>query len=438
MLQCNHFKTYYYLCRPKQSEHQTPTNVKAKTYLQIVGTLALLLFFPMSTTAQTGTSHYTAEYRIDSLKMKELRLDIDNLFFFKNNEFKGTAIKGYTLPGAWINPKISYRPLSNIKFEAGLYMLSFSGAYKYPNYAYQDIAVWKGNHYQDGTHWLPYFRGQIALGNFNFVLGNLYGGTNHKLILPLFNPELNLTSDPESGFQILYDTPGFHFDAWINWQSFIFETDTHQEAFIAGVTSEIRLNSSKSKWHWYVPLQFTTQHRGGELDIKGNGVQTLTNGAVGLGVTQKVQGEKLQRLNWEIDAVGYYQQKGNLWPFDKGFGWYGKMGADFKNFTIQGGAFSCHKFISIMGSPFFGAVSTSKEGAYYKGHPLTTFTTAEYYRTYDKLYSFGIKGEAYYHSAGTITLKDGTIGSGKTKSLSLVLGAYFRLNLSILLKKASK
>ncbi|MBQ2021949.1 MAG: hypothetical protein II211_06030, partial [Peptococcaceae bacterium] len=42
-----------------------------------------------------------------------------------------------------------------------------------------------------------------------------------------------------SGFQILYDTPRFHLDAWINWQSFIFESDTHQEAFIAGVTSEI-------------------------------------------------------------------------------------------------------------------------------------------------------------------------------------------------------
>ena len=78
----------------------------------------ILLCISLSVSAQVEVGRYSTDYRIDSLKMKDLRLDMDNLFFFKNNEFGSSAMKAYTLPGAWINPKLSYVPLSNIKFEA--------------------------------------------------------------------------------------------------------------------------------------------------------------------------------------------------------------------------------------------------------------------------------------------------------------------------------
>ena len=83
----------------------------------------ILLYISLPVSAQVEVGRYNTDYRIDSLKMKELRLDMDNLFFFKNNESGSSAMKGYTLPGAWINPKLSYVPLSNIKFEAGAYMM---------------------------------------------------------------------------------------------------------------------------------------------------------------------------------------------------------------------------------------------------------------------------------------------------------------------------
>ena len=134
----------------------------------------LILFLSEPLMAQAELERHLSDYRIDSLKTKELRLDFDNLFFFKNNEFGNSVMKGYTLPGAWVNPKLSYIPLPNIKFEAGAYMLWYSGAYKYPNYAYQDIAHWKGKHYQNGIHLLPFFRGQINIGKFNFVLGDIW------------------------------------------------------------------------------------------------------------------------------------------------------------------------------------------------------------------------------------------------------------------------
>lgn len=403
-----------------------------------VGIFCIYLFFSCLISAQTSVSRYMTEYQIDSLKKKELRLDIDNLFFFKNNEFGNSVMKGYTLPGAWINPKLSYVPLSNIKFEAGVYMLWYSGAYKYPNYAYQDIPKWKGVHYQNGTHLLPYFRGQIALGNFNFVLGNIYGGANHGLILPLYNPELNLTADPETGFQILYDTPRFHLDAWINWQSFIFDIDTHQESFIAGVTSDIKLNSPQSKWHWYVPIQMVAQHRGGEIDETETGVETFMNASLGVGLTRNLNREKLKRINWEFDVLGYYQQAGELWPFDKGLGWYAKMGADFEYLSVQAGAFTCNKFISLLGSPYFGAVSTRHKGGYYEGNPMTGFLTMDYSRTFAKLYSFGLKGELFYNIPGDLSGVDVTMSQDSGKGMGVSVGAYFRLNLSFLLKKFTR
>lgn len=401
---------------------------------RFVGVFLLLMHIPMVLPAQSELSRYQSDYRMDSARVKALYLDMDNLFFFKNNECHGTLMKGNTLPGAWLNPRVSFQPLPSVKVEGGVYMLMYSGAYKYPSYAYLDISKWKGKHYQNGTHLLPYFRGQLNLGRFNFVLGDLYGGANHRLMLPLYHPELSLTSDPESGFQVFYDSPRWHMDAWINWQSFIFETDTHQEAFIAGLSSEVRLNSPQSRWHWYVPVQFLAQHRGGEQDDTGN-VETFMNGATGLGLLWNVGNSGLRRLNWDVSLLGYYRQAGELWPFDKGWGMYARMKADFKYCSFQSGVFACDNFISLLGNPHFGAVSTKHEGGYYDGRPLTGFFIAEYFRTYAKLYSFGIKGEMYYQKSDKLVYSGDDFIVDEGKNWELSVGVYFRLNLSFLMKR---
>ena len=116
-------------------------------------------------------------------------------------------------------------------------------------------------------------------------------------------------------------------------------------------------------------------------------------------------------------------------------GWYSKIGADFKHFFVQAGAFGCNKFISLLGSPYFGAVSTRHKGGYYDGNPFTGFLTAEYSRTFAKLYSFGLKGEVFYNVPGDLVHEDVNVRNEKTKGLGISLGAYCRLNLSWLLKK---
>lgn len=205
--------------------------------------------------AQVERAIVPPEYRLDSAHTRELRLKVDNLSFFKDNEFSGNIMKGYSLPGLWVEPRLTYQPLKNIRLDAGLHALIYHGTYHYPNYAYRDIAQWKGSEYQKGAHLLPIFRAQVAMRRCNIVLGNLYGAGHHRLLLPLYNPELNLTADPENGVQVLYDHPRLHLDVWVNWESFIFEGSTHQEAFIVGLSSRLNLNKPESRVHCYLPVQ---------------------------------------------------------------------------------------------------------------------------------------------------------------------------------------
>ena len=85
------------------------------------------------------------DYEIDPERQGELLVELDNISFFKDNEFAGSVINGYSLPGLWLQPKGVFYPLKNIKLELGVHALIYSGAYKFPNYAYHDIAIWKGN-----------------------------------------------------------------------------------------------------------------------------------------------------------------------------------------------------------------------------------------------------------------------------------------------------
>lgn len=372
------------------------------------------------------------DYEINPDKAGELFIEVDNISFIKDNEFTGPIMKGYTLPGFWLQPKGIFFPLKNIKLELGLHALVYSGAYKYPNYGYQDIAKWKGNQFQRGSHILPYFRAQLKLSNLNLVWGNLYGGSNHNLIAPLYNPELNLTADPETGFQLLYDIRPLHIDAWINWQSFIFRQDTHQEAFTVGLSSQIKFNSPTARTHFYMPVQMTIQHRGGEIDtLFTNSVQTLMNGSIGAGVTWNLNRKYLKQINLEADALGYYQQKGELWPLDKGHAFYAKARANITDdFRIEGGYFFGKDFISLFGIPYFGTVSTSKKDMTFDGMQ-TWHASVEYSRKIKQYYAMGVKADLYYsHSGKSKHSIEETIDA--TNSTNFSIGIYLRVNPSFL------
>ena len=83
--------------------------------------------------AQIPENVYKSDYHISPESVGQLFVSIDNLNFFKDNEFSGSYMKGYTLPGFWFQGKAVYYPLKNLKFEAGVHLLRYWGANKYPN-----------------------------------------------------------------------------------------------------------------------------------------------------------------------------------------------------------------------------------------------------------------------------------------------------------------
>jgi hypothetical protein len=387
--------------------------------------------------AQMADWLYMSDSRIDTLRRGQLSLETDNISFFKNNEFSSTVQKGYTLPGLWLQVKASCYPLANIKLEGGLHSVWFWGSTRYPAFAYKGISSWNGQDYAHNVHVLPYFRAQVALSkNADIIFGDIYGGSNHRLIEPLYNPELNLTSDPETGLQFLYRSKWVHFDTWVDWMTYIYNLDTKQEAFVAGASARFTANSPESPFHVYCQLQGLTQHKGGEIDITDKEVQTVMNGAAGAGVTWNSNRKTLRYINAEFDLAGYAFPKGRVSIPDRGLGYYAGLAVQLSDFNIRTAYWACRNFMPVFGSAFYGAVSTREQNMFYK-NPEMIYSGAGYIRPLGKGFAFGIKAEAYYYLSGKMYNPEtgACASSAFGRNTNYSVGVCLRINPSFLLKQ---
>lgn len=375
-------------------------------------------------------------HRIDSASCGELRLNFDALCFFRDNEYKGCLSKGYTLPGYRLQPTVSYQPLKNLRVEVGVSMLHYWGANKYPNLNYSDISTWKGDQTQTGFHLLPFFNVQLAVSrNFNLILGNIYGGANHRLIEPLYNQENALSADPEMGVQMQWQTKPLDFDIWVNWESFIFDKDTHQEAFTFGLSTRFKANRPERRTHVYFPLQVVMQHRGGEInpDAEQRQVKTWMNAAAGVGVTIHTDNSILTRLNAEADVAYYRQMTGALLPFDNGKGVYVKAEADIWRFCLRGAYWDSSKFISIFGNPLYGSVGIHNRD-FQMQRNRTICAQLNYAQELGKGFSWGVQADVF----NTLPTDDFVVGDkvyNNNNKVSLAAGIYLCVKPSFLLKK---
>ena len=348
--------------------------------------------------AQVWDSLATEPIRIDSAEVGRLRAGVDALAFFQNNEYSCDLMKGYTLPGAWLRPQLTYAPLPQVRIAVGAHLMLYEGANRYPNYAYHDVTQWKGHQYQRGIHALPFLRLQAQLRNTTIVLGDIYGAQNHHLVLPLFNPEQTLSADPEMGLQLLVDRKHEHLDLWINWQSYIFDLDTHQEAFTVGLSNTLRWGDAR-RLLWEVPLQVILQHRGGEQDTTAMGVQTLGNGALGLRLTHSPASAAeslLTRLSGEVNLLGSLQQHGHLWPFRTGFAVHTALRAQSRyGIGLELGYFGApRQYANLFGLPLFGTLSIKHDGLALRGIH-TPYATASYSHSFTPAYRLGAQIDLY-------------------------------------------
>lgn len=385
--------------------------------------LALLLGASSLLHAQMWEDLAASPYRLDSADVRCLKVELESISFFRNNEFKGPLADGYSLPGLWVQPRLSYMPLRQIKVSLGLQALIFNGANRYPNYVYHDISVWKGNQYTSGAHLLPWFRAQADFRRLTIVLGNIYGAQNHGLAEPLFNPEANLSADPEAGFQLLWDLPWLHSDTWLNWQSYIFREDTHQEAFTVGTAWRFMLNAPESRLHWFIPLQIVAQHRGGEQNVEHHSVETIYNGLTGAGLCWNADRRVLRTLTAEAYGLLAYQQTGHLWPFRTGGAAYTGVRFGLWRFLEAGASwfFAPRHFVSLYGNHFYSTFSVRDNIDYGRLHTATA--NVRFRHAFARGYVLGADAEVFH------TWQPGNAG------LSFSFGIYFRVNPSFLIKR---
>ena len=365
----------------------------------------------------------TSPYRHDTADVRALKVELESISFFRDNEFSSQLTDGYSLPGLWVQPKLTYIPLRQIKLELGLQALIFNGANRYPNYVYHDIALWKGNQYTKAMHVLPWFRAQADFRRVSIVLGNIYGGQNHGLIEPLFNPETNLTQDPEMGLQILWDRPHLHADIWLNWQSYIFREDTHQEAFTVGMNWRTMLNAPESRLHWFLPVQLVAQHRGGEQNIAHRAVETIWNASAGVGLCWNANMRVFKTLTAETNGLLSYQQTGDLWPFKSGVAGHAAVRLGLWRFLETGVSYfyAPRHFVSLYGSHFYSTLSVKDEQDY--GKLQTAAAHVRFHHTFARGYTLGADAEAFQTWQG-----------GKNE-FSFSFGIYLRINPSFLIKR---
>ena len=384
-------------------------------------------------------------YRVDSARTKTLGIELEALAFFKDNEFDGNVQRGYSLPGVRLQPRLTYTPIDEIKLELGLHATIYSGANKYPCYVFHDIAKWKGDQYQPGAHLLPFFRATARFKAITLAVGHIYGGATHGFVEPMYNPELILTDDPEMGFQMIVDTKRWHSDLWMNWQSYIFEESNHQEAFTVGWTQNINVwkrTIEDGKTHSLgIPIQLLIQHRGGEQDHSGLGVQTIANGALGLAYEYQAPANRIVTgIQAEAMAMYCFQQSGSLWPFNSGPALWAKASVDFmRDLRVTAGFFSAKDFCSLYGSQYFGTLSTKHAGGRFSSMN-TALIGIEYSRTFAQAYTIGAHLKAYLCKTGSLTLpadndhpEPYTIPGEFRTPFSF--GVYFRCSPSFVLKR---
>lgn len=415
-----------------RGQHRWYQRTGLLTILRHILPLFILLvgFQSLDSHAQTLEQVFQEDTNIDSIPVGSLRAEVDASAFFHDNEYSSSIQNGYTLPGTRITPHLAYNPLRQVNIEVGATMLFYHGANKYPCYAYHDISTWKGNQYQPGCHALPWVRLQASFKHVNLVFGNIYGASNHQLLTPLYNAEQNLSADPETGFQILVKRKHFQSDTWINWQSYIFEEDSHQEAFTVGESMRLLWGKISDKWQLYTPLQVIIHHRGGEQDTTSLGVQTVNNASLGLAIQGTPILPHIDSFDAQINALFCYQQTGSLWPFDTGcafhVGW--KMGI-FKNLHLSSDyQYAPRQFITIYGNPFFNTISLKKPGITYHGTHVFHLALGYNY-TFAKAYTLGTQVEMFNINAAK------HLSQPKLSETNYSFGVFFRVSPSFLIKK---
>ncbi len=257
--------------------------------------------------------------------------------FFKNNEYFSPVADGQTLPGVSALLAAGYQVADKFRAELGVYGVKYSGRDPLENFQ-------------------PFARLQYSLTPaFNMVLGNIYGGVNHRLIEPLYQWERQFTANPESGLQFVLHSDRWFTDVWVDWQNFIQRGDPEQEALTFGTSVSYNFNIPSVKLNIAVPLQLLIYHRGGQIDTSDEPMIVLGNAATGLCIRRSMDFWWFRSVGVDVYAVGYYDRYPNkdLRPYKSSLSVYPVFHIDASSLQFMAGYWLAEKFYAFEGEPLF-------------------------------------------------------------------------------------
>ncbi|GGK59844.1 hypothetical protein ACD591_11675 [Rufibacter glacialis] len=282
----------------------------------------------------------------------ELQLGLNAFGYQKNNEYFNDIAEGYTLFGYHLNPRLIYFPTDKVRIDAGAQVQKDFGTRSYS--------------LVQPTFTIRYEENGMAL-----LFGTLEGNVNHGYIEPLYDFERVITNRLENGLQFLLDKPGAKLDVWIDWQRYIRRLDPFQEEVAGGASAELTLyrtpvsmdfpeNKPQTETYIGVPLQFTAQHRGGQIDDTQLPLVTLSNVAAGLVIRKTYNRNVLKALHFQPYVVGWKDfSNTKAQPFTQGGGLYLNAGIDTKYQNVMLSYWRGSGYYSELGGRLFPSVSSN-------------------------------------------------------------------------------
>ena len=304
-----------------------------------------------------------------------LSLAVVNKNFFRNDEYFGDYVEGYTLPGYSIRPTLMYQVAPNVSLEAGAELLQYGGEDKY------DRVV-------------PYLSAQWQVcKNVRLTMGCIEGASRAGLSEAIYDDEHQLNMLPETGAQVHVRGEKLNFTLWMNWQQFIKRFDTIPERFMAGIALDYEPSNKQSEWSLSVPLRLTISHIGGQISDYPERMQSLANGSLALRVGRHFDNTFVRSLTFDMEGLFFYTMSGSdVRPFADGLALYPKVKIDTKIFGATLGYYTAKNFFSLHGNPLFMSLSNYQDYYQAKRHMVTFEGHINHSIHRDVRFTIGAKG----------------------------------------------
>ncbi|MBI9066448.1 MAG: hypothetical protein JEZ09_04080 [Salinivirgaceae bacterium] len=344
--------------------------------MKILIVILLLIAFGKSVYSFTFPPHHSLLNNSSVKDSNALYLNFYNSNFLWNNEFFNDVVEGYTLIGYFITPQFEYHFSPNIKIDAGVHLLKYTGV-------------------DDFTRFTPTYSVTFSKRDFSLIMGTIKGTINHRLPEPILFTEKYFTNNLENGVQYIVDKERLFSDVWLDWQNFIFPKDNEQEKLVAGFSLDPYFVKNE-KWEFSTPVGGIAGHRGGQIDTSQANMKTVINYNFGLKATKLLTLKYLKRITLESSYLKYVDNSPTVESlYKKGSGYFSNIRLGFDDNYLQFGYWYSNQFLSLLGHPIYQSFSEKSEEQHQKYRELIS-ANIFYSKTIYKGIYLGFMGDVFY------------------------------------------